>query len=259
MDIGHYPLLAVIRPLAKRDQGEASAVIASGYPASRAATRACSSWVTLSGSIPGSPRDYPRLLRPSHVPACLLQYHLLGRGAGYGSVGSEVHQVRQHPDRLVPLSRLPLVVPVDQYPASLQGAGPLDHRLAAVGVLLLGADRFALARRQAQGEQPAAARFLDLDLLQERDEGPRRLQPLDVLLRLLGDQVQVHGQAVNPAAPCRLLARRTRSCRVGGRDDQAVVYGAHYGPLGIRTGAGERPLPSCPQPGRHASCCYLNR
>src|SRR5262249_50881363 len=131
-----------------------------------------------------------------------------------------------------------------------------------VGVPLLGADRLALARWQAQGEQPAAARFLDLELLQERDKGPRRLQPLHVLLRLLGDQGQVHRQALNPAAPCRLLARRTRSCRVGGRDDQAVVAVVH-GPIMVRSVSGpvqgERPLTTCPRPGSHASCCYLDR
>jgi hypothetical protein len=46
----------------------------------------------------------------------------------------------------------------------------------------------------------------DLDLLQERDKGPRRLEPLDVLPGLLGDQVEVYGQAVDPAAPRRFLA-----------------------------------------------------
>src|SRR6266702_12336 len=222
-------------------------------------------------AAPRQARDCPRLLRPRHVPARFLQHHLLGRRAGYGSVGTEVHQVRQHPDRLVPLPRLPLVVPVNQHPASLQGAGPLDHRLAAVGVLLLGADRLALTRWQAQGKQAAAARFLDLDLLQERDEGPRRLQPLDVLPCLLGNQVQVHGQAVDPAAPRRLLPRRTRSRRLGGRDDEAVVavvHGAHYRPFGTRTRAGKHPLRPCPMPGsrrwpgtstgsrQRASCCY---
>jgi hypothetical protein len=65
----------------------------------------------------------------------------------------------------------------------------------------------------------------------------RRLQPLDVLFRLLGDQVQVHGQAVDPAAPRRLLARQARSCRVGGRDDQAVVAVVH-GPIMVRSVSG---------------------
>jgi hypothetical protein len=135
--------------------------------------------------------------------------------------------VSQHPDRLIPLPGLPLVVPVDQHPTPFQRAGPLDQRPAAVAVLLLGADRLALTRGQPQREQPAPARLLDLDLLQERDEGPGRLQPLDVLPGLLGDQVQVHGQALHPAAPGRLVAGGTGSRRLGRRDHQAVVGVVH--------------------------------
>src|ERR1039457_1634400 len=115
-------------------------------------------------------RGLPRLLRPRHVAAGLLQHHLLRSGVRHGPVSAEIHQVGQHPDRLVPLPRLLLVVAVDQHPPSLQGTGPLDQRPSAVGVRVLGADGLTLARRQEQRDQPATARFLDLYLLPGRDE-----------------------------------------------------------------------------------------
>src|SRR6266851_9162973 len=68
---------------------------------------------------------HPRLLRTHHVAARLLQHHFLRRGVGHGRVNAEIHQVGQHPDRLVPLPRLLLVVAVDQHPPSFQGTGPL--------------------------------------------------------------------------------------------------------------------------------------
>src|SRR5262249_49464641 len=83
------------------------------------------------------------------------------------------------------------------------------------------------ARRQAQREQPAAARFFNLDLLQEGDEGPCRFQPLNVLPGLLGNQVQVHSQAKHPPAPRRLLPRRTRARGLSSRCDKAVVAVVH--------------------------------
>src|SRR5450755_3747481 len=137
--------------------------------------RGCAGLLQLVDADRPGPRDArgsPRLLRTGHVATRFLEHYLLRRGVGHGPVDAEIHQVRQHPDRLGPLARLPLVVPVDQHAASFQGPGPLDQRPPAVGVLLLGTDRLALARRQAQREQATAARFLDLNLLQERDEGP---------------------------------------------------------------------------------------
>src|ERR1039457_4998056 len=122
------------------------------------------------GPPPGRPGASPRLLRPRHVAAGLLQHHLLRSGVRHGPVSAEIHQVGQHPDRLVPLPRLLLVVAVDQHPPSLQGTGPLDQRPSAVGVRVLGADGLTLARRQEQRDQPATARFLDLYLLPGRDE-----------------------------------------------------------------------------------------
>src|SRR5690242_12506391 len=43
--------------------------------------------------------------------------------------------------------------------------------------------------------------------------------------------MQVHGQAMHPAAPSRLTTRRTRPGGLSRRDDQAemaVIHGAHY-------------------------------
>src|SRR5437588_6433361 len=108
---GYSSLLAVICQLASRVQGARAVVCAlSGFPRGQAGLLQL---VDADGTVPRQARDDPCLLRTRYVPARLLQHHLLRCGAGHGSVTTEIHQVRQHPDRLVSLSRLPFVVPVD--------------------------------------------------------------------------------------------------------------------------------------------------
>src|SRR5229473_865615 len=98
----------------------------------------------LIGAVPGRPAAiHASCARTTSPPAsCSTIFFAVVLG---GRVNAEIHQVGQHPDRLVPLPRLLLVVAVDQHPPSFQGTGPLDQHPSAVGVRVLCADRLALA------------------------------------------------------------------------------------------------------------------